>query len=159
MMEDVKLMSLKREEDSTKAFLNQCDIYAACGDDNLTTDLEFICKDGCVATHQLILASHSHFIRQILNRFQDLEFSVSDWSSGQMFLLDRRRGAELVHISLPDVETKHVRMMVDLFHRGVISLGNSDEAAGLKDVWRLLKIESVRLESLEIISEVNLGRS
>ena len=61
--------SLLREEDSTKAFLSQCDIYAACGDDNLTTDLEFICKDGCVAAHQLILASHSQFIRQILNRF------------------------------------------------------------------------------------------
>ena len=59
---------LFREEDSTKAFLSQCDIYAACGDDNLTTDLEFICKDGCVAAHQLILASHSQFIRQILNR-------------------------------------------------------------------------------------------
>ena len=74
-----------------------------------------------------------------------------------MFLLDRRRGTEVVYVSLPDVEAKHVRMMVDLFHRGVISLGNSDEAAGLKDVWRLLKIESVRLENLDIIPEVKIS--
>ena len=63
----------------------------------------------------------------------------------------------IYQVSLPDVETKHVRMMVDLFHRGVISLGNSDEAAGLKDVWRLLRIESVRLESLDVISEVTIS--
>ena len=103
-----------READSTKAFLSQCDIFA-CGEDNLTADLEFICKDGSVPAHQFILASHSQFICQILNRFtclftsffakeqlsrfQDLEFSVSDWSSGQMFLLDRRRGGEMVQVS------------------------------------------------------------
>ena len=57
-----------READSTKAFLSQCDIYA-CGEDNLTADLEFICKDGAVSAHQFILASHSQFICQILNRF------------------------------------------------------------------------------------------
>ena len=67
---------LFREEDSTKAFLSQCDIYA-CGDDNLTTDLEFICKDGCVSAHQLILASHSQFIRQILNRFPSINLVLS----------------------------------------------------------------------------------
>ena len=57
-----------READSTKAFLSQCDIFA-CGEDNLTADLEFICKDGSVPAHQFILASHSQFICQILNRF------------------------------------------------------------------------------------------
>ena len=68
LLNDKASIVVFREADSTKAFLSQCDIYA-CGEDNLTADLEFICKDGAVPAHQFILASHSQFICQILNRF------------------------------------------------------------------------------------------
>ena len=148
------IVVIYREDDQTKAFLSACDVYAF---DGLAPDLEFICKDGTVPAHQFILAGQSQFLQLIFNRFQDLEFSVSDWGTGQMFLLDRRRGAELLQLTVPDIEIKHVKMMLDLFYRGIINLSSGDEAAGLKDVWRVLLIDTVRLETLDVISEVTLG--
>jgi len=155
-MDRHKVTHLKREEDSTKDFLSACNLYAFT-EGGLSSDLEFICGDGTVPAHQFMLAGHSEYLRTILNRFHDFEFSIGDWTTGQMFLLDRRRGTEVLHISLPDLKMRHVQMMLDLFYRGTISLSDSEEAAGLKDVWRLMLIDTVRLENLDVISEVTIS--
>ena len=90
-----------READSTKAFLSQCEIYA-CGEDNLTADLEFICKDGAVSAHQFILASHSQFICQILNRFTCLFTSL--FFATRTIVKVSRPGVQRVRLELrPDV--------------------------------------------------------
>ena len=100
-LNDKALIVVFREADSTKAFLSQCDIFA-CGEDNLTADLEFICKDGSVPAHQFILASHSQFICQILNRFTCL--FTSFFFATRTIVKVSRPGVQRVRLELrPDV--------------------------------------------------------
>merc|ERR1712083_262223 len=106
-----------------------------------------------------MLAGHSEFLKTLFYRFQDVEFSIGDWATGQMFLLDRRKGTEILKISVPDLESKHVKMMLDLFYRGSISVSGPEEAKVLRDIWKVFHIDSVRLDSLDVISEVVLNNS
>ena len=50
-------------------------------------------------------------------------------------------------------------MMLDLFYRGSISVSGPEEAKVLKDIWKVFHIDSVRLDSLDVISEVVLNNS
>ena len=95
----------------------------------------------------------------MLGRFHSVEFSIGDWQFGEMFLLDRRKSGDLVSISVPDLQTRHVRLMLDLFYFGTVSLATSEDAKILRELWKLFKIDSMRLDSLEVISEVNLLKS
>ena len=85
-----------------------------------------------------------------------MEFSIGDWQFGEMFLLDRRKSCQLLSLSVPDFEVAQLRLMMDLLLRGSVSLRDAGEARILKEIWRTFKIDSVSLDSLEIISEVNL---
>ena len=49
--------------------------------------------------------------------------------------------------------------MLDLFYRGTVNLRQGEEAAGLKDVWKTLLIDTIRLETLDVISEVTLSET
>jgi len=155
-METQKTVVFKRKEESTKELLIECDKYSLANDGG-NPDLEFICGDGKVPAHQFMLAGHSEFLRTLFYRFQDVEFSIGDWATGQMFLLDRRKGNEVLKISVPDLESKQITMMLDLFYRGSISLSGPDEAKVLRDIWKVFQIDSVRLDSLDVISEVVLN--
>ena len=105
---------------------------------------------------QSILAGHSEFLNNLLSRFHSVEFSIGDWQYGEMFLLDRRKSYEPIRVSLPDMEMRHVSLMLDLFSTGAVTLESPQEAKILKDLWKLFKIDSIRLDALEVISEVNL---
>ena len=39
-----------------------------------------------------------------------------------MFLLDRRKTTEVLSISVPDLHAREVRLMLDLFYQGSVSL-------------------------------------
>merc|ERR1711970_1492364 len=147
-MDSSTLINFKRQEDSTKELLTECDNYSLSQEGG-SPDLEFICGDGRVQAHQFMLAGHSEFLRTLFYRFQDVEFSIGDWATGQMFLLDRRKGVEMLKISVPDLESKHIMMMLDLFYRGSISVSGPEEAKVLRDIWKVFHIDSVRLDSLD----------
>ena len=135
-------------------------------------DLELLCSDGslpfyqvCVLsllvtylsfpTVQCLLASHSEYMRNLLGRFQDLEFSVGDWQYGEMFLLDRRKSSRNLSLSVPDFTKDQLRLLLDFILNGFVSL-NASDVKTLKEVWRVFKIDTVSLDMLDIISEVNL---
>ena len=105
---------------------------------------------------QFVLAGHSEFLRSLLGRFHDVEFSIGDWLYGEMFLLDRRKTCQLLSLSVPDFKVSQVRLMLGLLLQGSVSLKDAGEARLLKELWRTFKIDSVSLDALEIISEVNL---
>ena len=85
-----------------------------------------------------------------------MEFSIGDWQYGEMFLLDRRKTNEVLSLSVPDLTAKEVRFMLDLLYQGSVSLSGTEDAKALRDVWRMFRIDSVRLDSLDVISEVDL---
>jgi len=87
-MEEDKTFVLRRKDDTTRSLLHECDKYSVTNGGG-TPDIEFICGDGRVPAHQFMLAGHSEFLRTLFYRFQDVEFSIGDWATGQMFLLDR----------------------------------------------------------------------
>ena len=139
-------------------------------------DLEFLCKDGTVSFYQVlveickklsllytnrhcfqsIFAGHSDFAKGLLGRFQSVEFSIGDWQYGEMFLLDRRKTNEVLSISVPDLTAREVRFMTDLLYQGSVSLSGTEDAKALRDVWKMFRVDSVRLDSLDVISEVDL---
>ena len=67
---------------------------------------------------QFVLAGHSEFLRSLLGRFHDVEFSIGDWLYGEMFLLDRRKSCQLLSLSVPDFEVAQLRLMMNLLLRG-----------------------------------------
>ena len=85
-----------------------------------------------------------------------MEFSIGDWLYGEMFLLDRRKSCQSLSLTVPDFQVSQLRLMLELLLRGSVSLRDAGEARILKEIWRTFKIDSVPLDSLEIISEVNL---
>ena len=168
----IQVLIYPRDSDVSEDFIKV--FTKLCSSERDNHDIEFICDDGSISYYQVnlifhfnfhscnlfifqsILAGHSEFIKNLLCRFHSVEFSIGDWQYGEMFLLDRRKTNERVRISLPDVETRHVSLMLDLFTDGYVTLASPQEAKILKDLWRLFKIDTVRLDALEVISEVNL---
>mgnify|MGYP002046311111 CR=1 FL=1 len=85
-----------------------------------------------------------------------MEFSIGDWQYGEMFLLDRRKTNEVLSISVPDLTAREVRLMTGLLYQGSVSLSGTEDAKALRDVWKMFRVDSVRLDSLDVISEVDL---
>ena len=119
-------------------------------------DLELICDDGVVLSYQTIFANNSKYLNSLLSRFHCVEFSVGDWNYGEMFLLDRRKSSDVVSLSLPGTQKKILKLFIQLVTTGSVSLESSISAKSLKELWKTLKIDSVKLDSLEVIPEVDL---
>ena len=73
----------------------------------------------------------------------------------------RRKSKEILYVSVPDLESKHVSMMLDFFYKGSVSFTGIDNSKALRELWNVFQIDSVRLDSdsVDVIPDVVLHNS
>jgi hypothetical protein len=115
-----------------------------------TADLSIVCKDGHVLAHQMILGAHSKLLKQFFLSQHALEFAVVDWEAGLAQLNGRRSPDHLVTIFLPDFYREDFKRFHILFYRGEVIIENEVQSSILKELFKTLQIESVKLSDLAL---------
>ena len=108
-------------------------VARVCKEAGKFTDVVFVCQDGRVAAHRLVLASASTTLRAA---FKELPAEVE--------------GASEYTVLVPDVKKSVVTVLVDFLYTGKLILSRSN-SRDLQLLVRMLGIdpENVRVEALE----------
>ena len=113
------------------------------------TDLTIFCKDGLVNSHQMILGMHSKFLKQLFLSQHQMEFSMVDWEHGVAQLTGRRSSVHM-DVYLPDFSRDDFKRFLYLFYKGEVIIENEVQSSILKDLFKTLQIDSVKLSSLNL---------
>jgi hypothetical protein len=102
----------------------------------------------------MILAGHSTFLRSILLSQHSYEFGLIDWKQAIAQLTGRRASDGMITIFLPDFSKRDIMRLLSCFYTGSVIVDNEVQSSALRDLWKTLRIDSIKLSDLEI-DEVN----
>lgn len=124
------------------------------GKDN--ADLEIRCEDGIIFSHQAVLGLASKMVRDLICRQSLLEISVDGWPAGTRapVICDRRK-EDYVVLIIPDIAKSVMGKLLNLLYSGNIPIQDTEEAAKVKEAWKVLEIDVVNLKKL-IFEKVDL---
>lgn len=121
---------------------------------NNFADLDIRCRDGSIQAHQVILGSHSSFLKSLFATRQSPELnfvSLSDQTMVADFWGSRKD--ESVTILLPDFSKKDVELLMHLLYLGQCAVNSSNSNAVpeiLNQLWRVLSIDSFHYRDLKV---------
>ena len=118
------------------------------------TDLTIHCRDGSINAHQMILAPHSKFLKRLFLEYHSFEFAIIDWEKSIAQLTGRRTSHQVIEIYLPDFTKEDVKRLLSLCYTGQILIDNEVQSLALKNLWKSLGIDSIKLSDLDF-SEVD----
>jgi len=112
-------------------------------------DLEIRCEDGIIFSHQAVLGLASKMVRDLICRQSQLEVSLGGWPGGAVVpvICDRRKEEHVV-IVVPDISRGVMSKLLNLLYSGNIPIQDTEEAAKVKEAWKVLEIDVVNLKKL-----------
>jgi len=116
-----------------------------------STDLTFHCKDGSVRAHQMILGNHSKFLKRMFLEQHSFEFSLIDFENGVAQMTGRRASDQPMDIMLPDFTKDDLKRLLNCFYSGEILIEDEVQSLALRNLWKTLCIDSIKLSDLEFI--------
>ena len=112
------------------------------------TDLTFHCLDGSIQAHQIVLASHSRFLKHLFLAQHSFEFSIIDWRRS-IAQLTGRRASPMIELQLPDFSKEEMTRVLTCLYSGQLCIESEEQSATLKTLWKSLRIESFKLSDLD----------
>ena len=99
----------------------------------------------------MILAAHSTFLKRLFLSQHSFEFSLIDYDKGLAQLTGLRASDQPMEIFLPDFTKDDLKRLFSCFYSGEILIDDEVQSLALRNLWKILCIDSIKLSDLEFI--------